>query len=95
MIEVNGVIHVIGGIDGVDFLRSTEYSRIRPDGSLAPWQPSSPLNEPRGFFDAAVSNDYVYVAGGGNGPSGHNLLSSVERARIRAISSSTENGLVT
>ena len=80
VIEVNGVIHAIGGIDGVDFLRSAEYSRIRPDGSLAPWQPSSPLNEPRGFFDAAASGDYVYVAGGG---SGHNLLRSVERARIQ------------
>ncbi|KAF0191679.1 MAG: hypothetical protein FD165_1402 [Gammaproteobacteria bacterium] len=84
VIAVRGVIYAIGGIDGSDFLSSTEYSRIQADQSLAPWRIASPLNEPRGFFAAANFGDYLYVAGGGNGPGGHNLLRSVERVRVLA-----------
>lgn len=84
VIEVNGVIYAIGGINGNDFLTSTEYSRIGSDGTLSDWKTSSPLNEARGFFDIAVSQDYLYAVGGGNGPAGHHLLNSVERAKILA-----------
>lgn len=77
-------LYVIGGVDGRRFLRSVEYTRINADGSLEPWQLTSGLNEERGFFSAAVSNGYIYVAGGGNGDNGKHLLQSVERAAIRA-----------
>lgn len=82
VVEARGTIYALGGIDGVDFLRSTEASRIRADGSLAPWRTLPSLHEPRGFFAAVHHGDYLYVAGGGNGPNGHHLLRSVERARI-------------
>jgi len=75
-------LFIIGGVDGKDFLDTTEFARLRKDGSLEPWLPGPRLNEPRGFIDAVVHNGYVYVAGGGNGPNGHNLLPTVERARI-------------
>jgi hypothetical protein len=78
------VIYLIGGVDGKDFLATTEYARIRPDGSLGPWKEGSRLNEARGFTDAVVHNGYLYVVGGGNGPFGHNLLRSVERAKLQA-----------
>lgn len=79
-----GVIYMIGGVDGRDFLRTVEYARIQKDGSLSPWQPGAALNEARGFMDAVVQGDWLYVVGGGNGPNGHHLLRSVERAKIRS-----------
>lgn len=83
-IVVNGFIYVIGGVDGINFVARTEYARIEQDGSLGPWQPTSLLNEERGFIDAVAKNGYIYVAGGGNGPSGEHLLRSVERAKVNA-----------
>ncbi len=80
----NGFMYVIGGIDGRVFKKLIEYSKINGDGSLDPWQRGPDLVEERGFIDAVVYNDYLYVVGGGNGPNGHNLLRSVERAKINA-----------
>lgn len=76
-------VYAIGGIDGMRFLKSVESARILPDGSLTAWEPMAPINEERGFFDAVVHDGYVYIAGGGNGPGGKNLLRSVERAPVR------------
>jgi len=83
-LEVNGVIHLIGGVDGREFRASSEYARILPDGSLSDWQPGPSLNVERGFFTATVSGNHVYVAGGGRGPNGSIQLTSVERAEILA-----------
>ena len=80
----NGVIYMLGGVDGHDFLGSTEFARIQPDGTLTAWQAGTSLIEARGFVEAAVHDNWIYIAGGGNGPNGHNLLRSVERARIQA-----------
>ena len=38
VIEVDGVIYAIGGVDGREFLTSSESSAIHKDGSLAPWR---------------------------------------------------------
>jgi hypothetical protein len=84
IVEVNSLIYAIGGIDGVHFLKSSEYSAIHGDGSLSEWQPGTDLNEKRAFFGVAAHNGIIYAVGGGNGPSGHHLLRSVERAAIRA-----------
>jgi len=84
IVEVQSLIYAIGGIDGVRFLKSSEYSAIHGDGALSDWQPAGDLNEQRAFFGTAAHNGFIYVVGGGNGPSGHHLLRSVERATIRA-----------
>lgn len=78
----NGMIYVIGGVDGADFLDRVEFARVNADHTLGPWQKGPSLNERRGFIDAVIHNGSIYVVGGGNGPNGHHLLSSVERARI-------------
>ena len=80
----NDTIYMIGGVDGRNFLRTTEYAKMRADGSLGDWQAGPMLNEERGFIDAIVRGDYIYVVGGGNGPNGEHLLRSVERAKINA-----------
>ena len=80
----NDVIYVIGGVDGRDFVATVEFAPIQKDGDVGQWQFGPELNEARGFIDAVVSNDTIYVVGGGNGPSGHNLLRSVESAKINA-----------
>lgn len=82
IVEANGIIYAIGGIDGTNFLASSEYSRIQESGHLDIWTNTSSLTQPRGFFGAIAYNGYLYAVGGGNGPSGHNLLRSVERAKI-------------
>lgn len=84
IVEANGIIYAIGGIDGMHFLKSSESSAIQSDGTLAAWRAGSALNEERGFFGAAAHNGFVYAVGGGNGPSGFHLLRSVERAAILA-----------
>ena len=89
VIEHKGRIYALGGVDGRDFLNSTEWTRIADNGELEPWRAGPALIEARGFTDAAVHGDYVYIVSGGNGPAGHNLLRSIERARI---SSSGELG---
>jgi len=81
-IEVDGVIHVIGGVDGNNFQRSSEYIRVAADGSLSAWQLGPELNRERGFFSAVRHKEYVYVVGGGQGSFGKVLLNSVERAEI-------------
>ena len=80
----DGFIYMIGGVDGRNFLRSTEYSKIQPDGSLGPWTYGPLLQEERGFTEAVVHDGYIYVVGGGNGPNGQHLLRTVERAKINA-----------
>lgn len=81
-LAINDTVLLIGGIDGRDFLDTTVYATIQKDGSLGPWLTGPRLIESRGFIDAAIHNGYVYVAGGGNGPNGHNLLRTAERAKI-------------
>ncbi len=81
-VAYNGFIYVIGGVDGQDFVGTVEYAPIQADGGLGQWQIGPSLNVERGFIDAVVHNNTIYVVGGGNGPNGHNLLRSAERAQI-------------
>ena len=82
VVHVGKRIYMLGGVDGVHFLRSTEFTTIQPDGTLAPWQGASSMTEERGFFSAVHYHGYIYAVGGGNGENGEHLLRSVERARI-------------
>jgi hypothetical protein len=84
VVENNGYLYALGGVDGRDFLRTVEYAPILADGNLGPWNLAAPLTEARGFFDAVAYGGYLYAAGGGNGPNGEHLLNSVERAPLRA-----------
>jgi len=82
MVTHNNFVYMIAGVDGRDFLRSTEYAPILPDGSIGDWKMGPQLIEDRGFTEAVVKNGYIYVVGGGNGPNGQRLLTTVERAKI-------------
>lgn len=82
VVEENGFIYMIGGVDGRNFLKTTEYAKILEDGSLGEWKPTRSLNIERGFVEAVAHNGYIYIVGGGNGPYGQNLLDSAERAPI-------------
>ncbi len=95
----NGVIYMIGGIGGEVvrgkvgedvaksttrmFMRSTEYARVQPDGSLSEWKAGPELNVKRGYFSAAGYGNHIYVVGGAHGPHGTSLLDSIERAEIK------------
>jgi len=82
VLEVNGVIYALGGVDGRKFLNTTEYSKIQPNGTLGTWKRSALLNDARGFFDAVAHNGFIYAVGGGKGENGKVLLRSIERTRI-------------
>lgn len=82
-VVVKDKMYLIGGVDGKNFVRITEYAQIQKDGTLGEWKLGHMLNEERGFMEAVVHGDYVYIVGGGNGPNGHNLLRTAERARIQ------------
>ena len=84
VVHAGDYVYLLGGIDGRHFLRSVEVSRLYADGHLGPWKNAAPLTEPRGFFSALAYRGWIYVFGGGNGPHGHNLLATIERARILA-----------
>lgn len=83
-VTVNGYIYIFGGVDGDDFLNSTERAKINPDGTLGEWVMMEPLNEKRGFFYAHEYNGFIYVIGGGQGPHGQILLASAERTKINS-----------
>lgn len=83
-VVVKDKLYLIGGVDGRKFVNITEYAQINKDGTLGAWQQGHPLSEERGFMEAVVHGDYVYVVGGGNGPNGHHLLRTAERAHIEA-----------
>jgi hypothetical protein len=82
MVEHNNFVYMLAGVDGRKFLRSIEYAPILPDGRLGEWKMAPSLVVERGFTEAVVYNNYLYVVGGGNGPNGKHLLHSVERAKI-------------
>ncbi len=82
MVIHNNFIYMIAGVDGRQFLRSTEYAPILANGLIGQWKTGSALVMDRGFTEAIVRNGYIYVVGGGNGPNGKHLLQSVERAKI-------------
>jgi len=82
IVRYKNTVYVFGGVDGVNFLSSVESATINPDGSLSPWQLISEMPEPRGFMSATVFAGRVYVVGGGNGPYGKHLLSSIVSAAV-------------
>lgn len=81
--EVDGIIHIIGGVDGTEFLRSSEYTKVSEDGSLTEWKLGPALNIERSFFSVVRYKNYAYAVGGGRGAYGKILLDSIERAEIQ------------
>ena len=81
----NGFIYVIGGIDANDrYVQPVEYAAIHKDGTLGPWQQTSPIIAGR-FYNAAIAhNGFIYTLGGGSGDTGKQNypIASIERARI-------------
>lgn len=82
----DGFIYVIGGGSFKNdhiFYSSVEYTKILPDGSLAPWLQTSPMNTKRMFAAAVIANGYIYVIGGEKGTDeSKDLLQTIERAKI-------------
>ena len=83
LVAVNGYLYVIGGVNGLEFLKNTEYAKINKDGSLGPWKKGPDLNELRGHVGAAYADGSIYIVGGGRGEHGQVLSRTIERARIK------------
>ena len=75
-------IYVLGGVDGRHFLSSIERAAIDEAGVPGSWSVVADMPQARGFFDAVVIDEYLYIVGGGNGENGKNLLRSVYRASL-------------
>lgn len=72
-------IYALGGLTGLEYLRSIEKTHALPDGGLAPWQETTLMSVPRATFSAVTHNGYFYVLGGTNRDG---YLRSVEYAAI-------------
>lgn len=85
-VVANGHLYAIGGIRGGGlergFVKSVEFAKIQPDGSVKDWRLTSSLTMPRGFLKAVEANGYVYALGGETYRDGLVLLNTVERARL-------------
>jgi len=80
-VSKNGYIYVIAGaIQNYHHTNAVQYTRANPDGTLQPWQLTSPVLEAREAFAFAEYQGYVYIMGGSLG-SGERL-NSVEYAKI-------------
>lgn len=80
-------VYAIGGMDAQgNYVGTTEFAAVRPDGTLGPWRRTSSLGEPRFYLDAAIIGEFVYAIGGARGPRGaENMpVATVERATIQA-----------
>ncbi|MFQ5559366.1 MAG: hypothetical protein ACE5FU_02100 [Nitrospinota bacterium] len=78
-------IFVAGGASENDhegLLDTVEFTRVRKDGSLAPWKYTKKLVQPRVFAVGIVHNSTLYVIGGESGLKDEDLLSSIERTRV-------------
>jgi len=63
-------------------VKSVEFAKIQPDGSVKDWRLTSSLTVPRGFLKAVADGGYLYALGGETYRDGLLLLNTVERARI-------------
>ena len=59
-----GHVYAIGGIANNGALVTVERAKIKADGTLEPWQYTSPLVAPRYDHRAAYSRGYLYVMHG-------------------------------
>lgn len=73
-----------GGMDATEegILKTVEYTKVKPDGTLEPWRYTKELNVPRSFSVGVAYNGYFYVMGGENLREDDSILNSVERAAI-------------
>jgi Tol biopolymer transport system component len=78
---IDGYLYVVGGSTDTQELAEVIYAEIQGDGSLGPWQATSPLNVARSRFGLASVNGYLYAIGGNNYST---FLDSVEYAPILA-----------
>lgn len=88
-VTVRDYIYVMGGGEGIPgpdtIHRSVEYTRIKPDGTIGPWEMTSPMNTPRMFLATAEAKGVIYILGGEHFPGGQmRLLNSVEWATVGA-----------
>jgi len=78
-------LYVIGGVDGAgNYALDSEYAEIHTDGTLGPWQKTTPLAEGRFYLASAIVDRNLYVIGGGLGPVGddNQPTARIERASI-------------
>lgn len=59
-------VYAIGGLTGLEYLKSIEVATIKENGELGEWRYTTPLSEARATFNAVVYKDWIYVIGGVN-----------------------------
>ena len=74
-------MYALGGLYGPKYLETVERTKVHKNGQLDPWQPTTPLDQPRATFSVITYRDWIYVLGGAY-PDGY--LSSVIYANTNA-----------
>jgi N-acetylneuraminic acid mutarotase len=79
----NGYLYVIGGsTDLSNYFNDVQYAKIKADGTVGPWNSTTPFITSRWGHTSVVLNGYVYVIGGLD--DGANRLNDVQYAKINA-----------
>ncbi|MBM3322965.1 T9SS type A sorting domain-containing protein [candidate division WOR-3 bacterium] len=72
-------LYSVGGRnEGGSAVNSVCFARIKPDGSLSPWTPTTPMPQPGDGLTCVVVGDRIYAVGGW----GAGALSSVYSAQV-------------
>jgi hypothetical protein len=74
-------LYALGGLTGLEYLKSVEKSSVLSSGELSFWQETTAMTTARATFSALVHNNYFYVLGGTNR---NGYLRSVEVASINS-----------
>lgn len=80
----HGYIYIIGGSNGMQAWNSIERAVVNPDGSIGPWQATTPMNTARGYLTAVAVGNYIYAIGGQNNQMSAPSLRIVERTTINS-----------
>jgi N-acetylneuraminic acid mutarotase len=77
----NGYVYVVGGnIAGATPVDTVQYAPVHADGSVGPWDQTSPFTTARRFHATAAANGFLYILGGQTASNG--LLGDVQSAPI-------------
>ena len=67
-VTTGGWLYVIGGVDGTGAAVNTSwYAKVALDGSVGPWQVTTPLPGPLHSARAVVFRGFLYLTGGSSG----------------------------
>src|SRR5262249_60544223 len=80
----NAYLYIFGGWVDATFFADVYFAAIKADGSLAPWQTTTPMPEGRQHESVHFFNGRVYIAGGITAVGDSGILDRADSAPVHA-----------